>query len=500
MSLQRYLSILVCCLFINSIFAQDAADFRRAAQEALAAFDVPGFSVGVIKDGEIILAEGFGTRTQGRKESVDEHTLFAVASNTKAFVATAITHLHQEGKLDLDAPVQQYLPYFQLYDDYVSKHTTVRDLLCHRVGLGTFSGDVVWFKSELEPEQVIRQIRHLPQAYEFRAGYGYSNLMFITAGEVIKAVTGKTWAQYVQENYLTPLGMDRTQTTVNRLPKMTNVATPHITRNSNEPIPYVNWDNMGAAGGIVSSAHDMSRWMQTQLANGQFGGETIFPQGITNQTWRPHNPLRGGSQPVSTGLGWFVQYLDGHQVITHGGGYDGMYSRVKMVADEDLGVVVLTNSMTGLSSALANYIVNTYLGRATDGWLEQAVENQEKDAAAWRERRAGRRNARVRDTQPTVERSDILGAYDDPLFGTIVVKEEGEDLWLRFQTAPLLDAPLRHWHYDTYRIDWPTPQAWFDFGTVQFTLDNNRKVTGIEFDVPNDDIFFHQIHAKRVVD
>jgi CubicO group peptidase (beta-lactamase class C family) len=230
--LQRLYCLILCSLLLNiTAYSQSSDQFRQAAQQALEAFNVPGFSVGIIKDGKVVLAEGFGTRMAGKTETVDEHTLFAIASNTKAFISTSILKLHEEGKLDINKPVRDYLPYFALYDEYVSSHMMVRDLLCHRAGLGTFSGDFMWYKSDLPAESVIRRISHLPQAYEFRAGYGYTNLMFITAGEVIKAVTGQSWAAYVHENFLEPLGMDRTQTTVSTLIKMDNVASsPHSQR------------------------------------------------------------------------------------------------------------------------------------------------------------------------------------------------------------------------------------------------------------------------------
>lgn len=485
-------------LWSASIQSQSAADFRQAAQEALVAFDVPGFSVGIIKDGEIVMAEGFGTRTTGADEAVDGNTLFAIASNTKAFISTAIVKLHLEGKLDLDAPVRKYLPTFAVYDEYVSNHMIVRDLLCHRAGLGTFSGDVIWYKSVLSADQIVQQIRHVPQAYEWRAGYGYSNLMFITAGEVIKAVTGQSWDEYVQEQFLSPLGMDRTQTSVTPLRNLPNVATPHITRNDNEPIAYANWDNMGAAGGIVSSASDMLKWIDAQLASGQTTGGEIFPKNLTNTTWRPHNALGNHNSFSSAGLGWFLRTTNGHTIISHGGGYDGMYSRVALVPDQNLGVVVLTNSMTGLSSAVGNYIINRYLGVDTDeGWLRSAVERQQRGQTAWDERRQERIAARVPNTKASVALSAYAGEYYDPMFGVIHIKAMDNRLRLEFATAPLLNATLEHWHHDTWKIQWDEPHAWFDFGTVAFNFDNNRKVTGLSFDVPNDDIFFHEIKANK---
>jgi CubicO group peptidase (beta-lactamase class C family) len=170
--------------------------------------------------------------------------------------------LVEEGKVAWDDPVQKHLPYFQLYDDYASKHTTVRDLLCHRVGLGTFSGDVIWYKSNYSAEETVRRASKVQQAYEYRAGYGYTNLMFITAGEVINAASGKTWDAYLSEKIFKPLKMDRTETSIDELLGINNVATPHKPVNgSNIPIAWANWDNMGAAGGIISSTNDMLKWL-----------------------------------------------------------------------------------------------------------------------------------------------------------------------------------------------------------------------------------------------
>ncbi len=498
MTARLFLFIIAISVSFSTSYAQSVDVFRQAAREALAAYQVPGFSVGIIKDGKIVMAEGFGTRTQGERQPADANTLYAIASNTKAFVSSSIVKLHLEGKLDLDAPVQQYLPEFQLYDPYVSAHIRVRDLLCHRAGLGTFSGDVVWYKSALPADAVIRQIRHLPQAYEFRAGYGYSNLMFITAGEVIKAVTGQPWDAYVHEQFLLPLGMKRTQTSVTPLAKMDNVATPHISRHNNQPIPYANWDNMGAAGGIVSSAQDMLLWVQAQLQQGQVDDTRIFPESLTETCWRPHTPIGGSKTFNSAGLGWFLQSTDGQRVVSHGGGYDGMYSQVKMLPDQQLGIVILTNGMTGLAGALSTFITDTYMGRDTKDWLTKAVAREAKGTQEWNERQAEREKARTMDTKPTVAETDYTGKYHDPLYGTIEVKMMDGQLHLLFETAPALNATLAHWHYDTWRIVWNEPHAWFDFGTVQFILDNNRRVTELAFDVPNDDIFFEEIHAKRV--
>lgn len=194
---------LITCLFLFIAFrlpAQvDAAALDAYFEKSVEDWGIPGMSVGIIKDGKVVLSKGYGVRELGKKDAIDGNTLFAIASNTKAFISASMVMLQEDGKLNLDDPVRKYLPYFTLYDEYASEHATVRDLLCHRLGLGTFSGDVVWFKSNYPAEEVVRRVRYLPQAYEFRAGYGYSNVMFITAGEVIRSAYGKPWSAFVKE-------------------------------------------------------------------------------------------------------------------------------------------------------------------------------------------------------------------------------------------------------------------------------------------------------------
>jgi len=485
--------------FPPPLAAQTADRVMTEARAALAAFDVPGFAVGVIKDGEVVVSHGFGTRSAGKKKAVNGATLFAIASNTKAFVSTAVVKLHEEGKLDLDAPVQTYLPYFQLYDPYVSRHTTVRDLLCHRVGLGTFSGDAIWYKSDKSAEEIVRQIRHLPQAYGWRGGYGYTNLMFITAGEVIRAVTGKSWSDYVREHFLDPLGMERTRTSVGPLAKLKNVATPHVSHRGNEPLTMAPWEASGAAGGIISSTDDMLKWLGAQLGKGTFNGSRVFPEKVQDQTFKIHNASGGRLSFSSIGLGWFLYEREGRAVVTHGGGYDGMYSRVILIPEENVGIVVLTNSMTGLSSALGSRLRDLALGVEEADWLEKATKREADNRAQWQaDKVTDPQASRAMGTQPSLDAEAMAGTYADPLFGDfrVVTTTDGK-MELQFDRSQSLNAILTHWHYDTWKLNWHESHAWFDFGTVRFVTDNRRRVSGLRFDVPNDDIFFEELEPVR---
>jgi CubicO group peptidase (beta-lactamase class C family) len=478
--------------------------FAKAQED----WKVPGMSVAIVKDGRVVFAKGYGVLEEGKKKKTDENTLYAIASNTKAFISASLAHLVWEGKISWDDKVIDHLPYFELYDDYATKETTIRDLLSHRVGLGTFSGDVIWYKSNYSAEETIKHAKYVPQAYGYRAGYGYSNLMFITAGEVIHSVTGMPWDEFVKRHFFTPLDMDRTVTSTSELDKMKNVASPHKTiEGVITPIPYTNWDNMGAAGGIISSVADISKWMILQMNGGLNAGDTLFSPQTQVDMWTPHNSHRvslASQKNIPSrhfnayGLGWAMSDYEGRKMVNHGGGYDGMYSRVTMIPEENLGIVVLTNAMTGIATPITMKAIDTYLNIGDRDWSAEALPRAERSNIMKKERIKKRMAARELNTKPTVPVSSFVGNYYDPMYGAIEIVLEDDQLIIDFAPAPQLKASLSHWSYNTFKLEWQEVHAWFDFGTVKFILNNKNEVEGIEFDVPNDDIFFDEIHAKKM--
>lgn len=504
----KYLfGILLVCMQLSVVSAQDI-DWKLMIESWRVAYNTPGMSVGIIRNGEVVFADGFGVLEEGKATKADKNTLYSIASNTKAFISASMATLVSEGKMNWDDRVQKYLPYFELYDPCVSEMMTVRDLLCHRSGLGTFSGDVVWYRSNYTAEEVVKRVAELPQEFEFRSGYGYSNVMYLAAGEVIHAVTGKSWADYVHEKFLTPLDMDRTITSTNDIASTTNVATPHKPAGEiSNPIDWVNWDNMGAAGGIISSVDDMIKWMQFQLNNGINGKDTLFTKREQSTMWTPHvnypvsdraREAYGGRNFNGYGLGWGTTEYHGKQMVSHTGGYDGMYSAVTMLPTEKIGVVVLTNTMDGIGTLLSYEIIDKLLGLPQQDWKNRGL-NQNK--GHWADRAARikeRTDARIMGTVPSMDVAAISGLYRCPLFGDILILQENGKLTIGFIRSPQLKARLSHWHNDTYQLEWIEEQAWFEFGTVQILMNNNGQPSGLLFDVPNDDIFFEEIKAVRV--
>ena len=503
---------LLFLLFIATGFSFGQADVK-VDLKALDAYyanmvkdwDLPSASIGIVKDGELVFTGNYGLLEEGKSGGPDENTLYAIASNSKAFTSAIIGMLVQEGKLNWNDKVKKYLPYFAVYDVWVSEHVTIRDLLSHRVGLGTFSGDNIWYKSERSAEEMIKSIRYVPKAFEFRAGFGYSNLMYVTAGELIRTVTGKSWGQNVKERILIPLGMDRTLYSLSGLEAKGNFASPHARIDDrNIPIEWVDWEEVAATGGIISSVADVSKWMIFNMKHGIQGKDTLLTAATRNMVWTPHNnfmvdhtkPNDFDRHFNAYGLGWGLSDYHGKLRVGHTGGYDGMITAVTMLPEENLGVVVLTNGVRSPIMAATYYALDRFLGLEVKDWsateLERANQRQARDT-----RIAWRKEKRVLNTKSSLDESKILGDYHSDLVGRISIVKNGASLKLMFENHPSLSANLTHWHYDTYQIHWDETQSWFSFGTIKFNTNNNMEVIGFDFDVPNDDIFFEELKPRR---
>jgi CubicO group peptidase (beta-lactamase class C family) len=472
-------------------------------------WNVPGMAVAIVKDGRTIFARGYGVRDLGREVTVGEHTLFAIASNTKAFTAAALAILVDEGRLSWDDRVRDHLPWFQLYDPYVSAELRVRDLLSHRSGLGTYSGDLVWYGTHYDAAEVVRRVRHLPQASTFRGAYGYSNVMFIAAGEVVRAVTGEPWEQFTQRRIIDPLGMRRTVFSTGALAGRDNVATPHGTwRGELRTFPWEPWEASVAAGGIVSSVADMAEWLKLQLRHGVTAdGQVIFRPEQSATMWTMHMPVAIGAAtralyPTTNfrgyGLGWALSDYHGRMVAAHGGAYDGMYSRVALVPSEGLGVVVLTNSMTGIPVAVVNRVLDAFLtGDTSRDWSAVLLERERDAHAREMRRRADAVRQTAPGTKPSLPLASYAGLYGGNLYGDAQVSLEDGRLVLRLLPAPSLVADLEHLQQDTFVIRWRRAFPWFDEGTARFVISGGGVIEELRLHVPNEDFWFEELDLRR---
>ena len=467
---------------------------------------MPGIALAIVKDDKVVFAKGYGVREMGKSEKVDENTLFAIASNSKAFTTASLAILVDEKKLSWDDKVVKYLPEFQLYNPYVTSELTIRDLVTHRSGLDTFSGDLLWYETNYNSDEVLRRVRFLKPVSSFRSAFGYQNLMFIAAGKVIEKVSGKTWSQFVTERILTPLGMTGTTASVKDLKD--NFSMPHNESGGKLRVLHSgNVDGASAAAGLNSSVSDVAKWLRLQLGRGKFEGKQVFSEAQSGEMWSAHtilgvNPFPAKDAPTrlfsAYGLGWFLNDYRGRKVVSHGGGLDGMISQTAMMPEENLGLVVLTNSETGVNTIMQNKIFDVFLNAPKRDWSAERLERAKKNKAKEAEEDAKLVASRAANTKPSLPTKDYAGNYVDQLYGDATVAEENGKLVLRFVQSPNFVADLEHWHYDTFQIKWRPSVAYnFPRGFVSFTIDKTGAVDEMKIDQPNNDFWFYELAFRR---
>jgi CubicO group peptidase (beta-lactamase class C family) len=481
----------------------DLKQLESYIQNAQEQWNVPGMAISIVQDGKIIYSKGFGVREFGKPEKITDETLFAIASNTKAFTASALTILADQGKLKLDDPVQKYLPWFKLYDPYVSANLTIRDLLCHRSGLKTFSGDLIWYGTKYSRTEVLERAKYLKPVYGFRERYGYSNILYLAAGEIIPAVTGKSWDDFIEEHFFMPLGMKTTNTSIKKFKKNGNIAMPHHVLPGETPlvITYVDWDNIAPGGSINSNVKELAEWIKLQLDEGKYNGKQIISEGGIREMRNVQisRPLTKRSEEMyptrhysGYGLGWDLFNYHGRNIVNHGGGADGMISKLVLVPKEKLGFVILTNSINNLPTALSYYILDLFLDKTEKDWSQinfnMFTEGLEKN----KKQEEDLEKSRVPNAPASLPLNSFAGSYISKLYGRVNIRIENEKLVLYFSPSNLFVGDLEHFHFNTFTINLRN-QPSLNKGTVLFNLDQNGKVVNMEVDIPNPDFDFTEL-------
>jgi len=489
-------AVLVALLILHSqsLHAQAGVppDIDGFVQRVLREFEVPGIALAIVKDGKVVLSRGYGVRTLGSADRVDEGTLFAIASNTKAFTATAIAILVEEGKLSWDTPVVQYLPWFALADPYVTREITVRDLLVHRSGLGLGAGDLLWWPpSTYSRNEIARRLRFIPLAKSFRSAYAYDNVLYTVAGELIESVSGMSWEDFVSSRVLAKVGMRSSTVRHWAMGSRGDFASPHAPIDGTVQIvkPFAS-DNLNPQGGINSCADDMAKWLIVQLDSGRVSdGSRLFSPRTTRELWSLVTPMPIRQLPPDLAprqrnfngyaLGFDVYDYCGYKVVSHTGGLPGYVSKVTMIPALKLGVVVLTNQESGDAfEAITNHVVDSYLGAPAVDWIRvlSTIASRRRsivasaDAGEW-----GTRDSLSHSSLP-LER--YAGTYVDAWYGPVDVGVEGGNLIMRFSHTPALVGDMTHWQYDTFLVRWKERELRAD-ALVTFSLNAEGKIAEV---------------------
>ena len=509
----KLFTVSIFLIFSFNFYAQnnngiDFIEFDKYLNKALNDWQIPGMAVAIVQGDSIAFVKGYGIREFGKKDKVDAKTLFAVASNTKSFTSGALSQLVEQGKISWDDKVTVHLSYFKLYDPYVTGEMTIRDLLCHRSGLKTFSGDLLWYETNYSRKEVIERARYLKPEYGFRTHFGYSNIMFSAAGEIILSVTGVSWEDYIRNNFFKKLEMENSLLSVSELKDKTNIAVPHHIEDGTDPLPvkYMSWDNVAAAAAVISNAEDMSQWLIMHMNEGIYKNDTILDE---LQIWEmqsmhtPDNNSKSWQSYFPTlhfnayGLGWSLFDYQGVKVVCHGGGADGMISQTMFVPEKDFGIVVLTNSINYLPAALMYYIIDDYFGEPAKDWssfylrIYKYMNNMDK-----KDEEEKLKN-RVLNTKASLKISDYTGTYGGDLYGNAEVTTEDGHLVLDFLPSPVLIGDLSHLHYNTFIIKLRNSPTLPD-GTVNFIIGTDGKVEELRVDIPNPDFHFTELEFKKL--
>jgi CubicO group peptidase (beta-lactamase class C family) len=473
------------------VLAAPPKNFDARVDALMKASEVPGAAVAIVENGKVTLARGYGLRARGSDEAVDAATLFQIGSTTKAFTATALAILVEEGKLAWDDRVIDHLPDFRMYDPWVTREITVRDLLVHRSGLGRGQGDLLFVPSnEISRADMVRRIRFMKPATSFRSAFAYDNVLYAVAGQVVEAASGKTWEDFVEERILAPAGMKTAVTNdVDRLSRA-NRAYPHgrigELRGVGEQQLFDEKKvalgaNVGPAGAIAAGADDLGRWLQLQLGSGQLpdSERRIFSEENARQMWQavvpvPVTPLPPAFQDAtprfrSYALGWFVQDYRGHRIVQHAGGTQGFRAVVVLIPDRNVGFAIANNSEDNeFVPGLQYELLDHYLGLPKHDWPKAF-----KDLFAARNAvglAAQRKSVAERPrSTPSLPLAGYAGDYSDPWYGPISITESSGTLSIDFRQTPGMVAPLEHWAYDTFVARWPDPLIEPAF--VTFALD-----------------------------
>jgi CubicO group peptidase (beta-lactamase class C family) len=479
-----FLALTLALSVAPCVSAQEAPlqGFDEYVNKALKDWDVPGAGIAIVKGDKVVLAKGYGARKLGDPTPVNERTIFAIGSSSKAFTAAALAMLVDEGKIKWDDPVTKHLPGFELYDPYASQEMTVRDLLCHRSGLAR--GDLMWYGSDYSRNEIIRRTRHLKPSWSFRSQFGYQNLMYLAAGQIIPAVTGKSWDDFIKDRFFKPLGMAASSTSTNDLKSSDNVATPHGKIDEKVVmIPWRNIDNIAPAGSINSNVAEMTAWVRLHLSDGEFTGQRLLSSGAVKEMQKshtivPYDPpwslLFPEAHFVNYGLGWLLSDYRGRKVVEHGGNIDGMSALVAFVPEEKLGLVVLTNlSGSELRTALKLRIIDAFMGGESKDWSAVHLKTMKSFEAQGKAAEKKQNDERAKDTKPSLALDKYAGTYQDEMYGDVKVEQdESGKLLVRYGKAFMGD--LEHWHYDTFQAVWR--DRTLGKSLITFTLNAQGKV------------------------
>ena len=492
--MKKIITSILLLVALNSLAQISEKQVDELVESTLKSFNVPGIAVAIVKDGKLVLAKGYGVKSILTQEKIDANTLFAIASNSKAFTTAALAMLVDQKKINWDDKVIQYIPDFKMYNEYVTYEFTIRDLLTHRSGLGLGAGDLmIWPDgSDFKAADIIHNLQYLKPVSAFRTKYDYDNLLYIVAGEVIQKVSGETWCDFIEEHIMKPLEMNHSAASFVRLKDTTNSIVPHVPTDGKLKIisRYKN-QTFDAAAGIYSNVNDLSKWMILQLQNGKYGSEKqhqLFSKKEQNEMWSLQTIIPVNTKPPynthfsGCGLGWFLSDVKGYKEATHTGGLDGIVTQTTLYPELNLGIVVLTNQQSGAAfTAITNTIKDSYLDIPYTNYVE-FYSKREKENISQADKTTNEVWATVANNQKEKMKIDLKkleGFFVDNWFGQIELSAKKGKLFFKSIRSPKLVGEVFFYKDITYVVKWDNRSFNAD-AFLFFEMDETGKLESIK--------------------
>lgn len=468
MNKKRFSIMIVLLIAVLSVFPLSAKskfskqEFDKFIIQTMNEWKVPGIAVGIIQDGKVILAQGYGYRDMEKKLPVTDRTLFAIGSTSKAFTAFIMGTLVDEGKVEWDQPVRTYLPDFKMFDPYVTEHMTPRDLLIHDSGLPRY--DIIWYGADRNMDDLYKSLQYLEPTKGFRTTFQYQNLMYMTAGYLEAKIAGTSWQNLVKQRIMNPIGMKNSNFSVIESQKADDYALPYDEENGKIiPIPfYTKVENLAPAGAINSNIDDMLLWVKLNLQSGKWGDKQLINAPTLKMIHSPQMVLTGGSASrlaekydelsfANYGMGWFIQLYQGKMILHHGGNIDGFSAYVTFMPKTNSGIVILTNkNNTLIGIAVSFYIYDALLGIQPRQWGKELKAFLDGGAPTGTEKAPDKDKFKKENTTPSHPLADYAGEYQRPGFGSLFVSVKDNALYFDYNK---ISSSLKHYHYDTFEIE-----------------------------------------------
>ncbi|MDP8243276.1 MAG: serine hydrolase [Candidatus Hinthialibacter antarcticus] len=488
MRTNRFL-IVVSILISSSIAAHsfDAEQAKSLIETHRQEWEIPGMAVAIVHQGETLLLDGFGVKNIGKSDLIDVETQFAIASNSKTFTCAALAMAVDDGLLNWDDPVIDYLPTFRLSDPYRTLDMTIRDLVTHKTGME--GGNPAWWRTEFTRKELLSRLKYLEVSQKFRSGYYYNNLMYFTAGMVLESASGMSWDDFIQTRIFDPLGMKNSSSSIHGFDEKSNIAVPHAFHRGDDKIEPTEWydaNHVGAAASISSSAVDMATWMKFLLAKGKFGDQQLISETQIEEMQSPQTIL--STQSINDigrhvnfhayGMGHRMYEYKGLKYVEHGGHVVTFRSHVCLIPELELGVTVLTNSETDCCEAMCYALCDLFLEQDGPDWLDIYLKKHREWRSNIKKETEKRTEERIADAPASRPLEDYAGEYTHPMYGSFYLEAKNGSLNFNFNQTHLFKGKLKHWHYDTFLL---LPDLQFrDEALVSFQLDTSGAISSVK--------------------